>query len=411
MPPSPAPVFLAFAFAYLISAALRSINAVIAPELVRDFGLSAGQLGLLSSLYFAGFVLTQWPLGGWLDRHGPRRVELALLALCLLGVALFARAAGLAELALARLLIGVGLSACLMAPYTGFRLWFEPALQARLSTWLLMTGSLGMLLSSLPVQLLLPALGWRGVFVLALALLLLAMGLLARGVPAQAPRAAADGGSAAAGYGTIFRAPPMVALAPFFAVVYAGFIAVQTLWIGPWFTDVAGLSAHAAAWGVLAVHATMGLSFAAWSVLLPRLVRRGIGTVALLKTITPAALLLWALVIALGPRLAGGWSALGWALAFAAVSGASMSQVTIAQAFPAPLAGRVNTASNLLVFGGAFAWQWLLGVAADAFAAGWGLSPAARLQAALALLWLAMLAAYGWLLLCTARAARAAPLA
>ncbi|MCX8005937.1 MAG: MFS transporter, partial [Burkholderiaceae bacterium] len=88
---------------------------------------------------------------------------------------------------------------------------------------------------------------------------------------------------------------------------------------------------------------------------------------------------------------------LGWALAFAAISGSSMSQVTIAQHYAPQLAGRGNTASNLLVFGGAFACQWLLGVAADAFGAAWGWSKGPSLQAALGLLWLAMLGAYLWL--------------
>jgi sugar phosphate permease len=46
------------------------VNAVIAPDLARDLGLEAAQLGLMPSLFFASFAAVQLPLG--LDRWGPR---------------------------------------------------------------------------------------------------------------------------------------------------------------------------------------------------------------------------------------------------------------------------------------------------------------------------------------------------
>ena len=58
----------------------------------------------------------------------------------------------------------MGVSACLMAPLTGYRRWLQPATQLRANSWMLMTGSLGMVASTLPVQWLMPVLGWRGLF-------------------------------------------------------------------------------------------------------------------------------------------------------------------------------------------------------------------------------------------------------
>ena len=55
-------VFLCFAGAYLLSYAFRSVNAVIAPVLVADMGLSNADLGLLSSAYFVTFAIIQLPL-------------------------------------------------------------------------------------------------------------------------------------------------------------------------------------------------------------------------------------------------------------------------------------------------------------------------------------------------------------
>jgi MFS family permease len=72
-------LFLPFAAGYFLSYLLRNVNAVIAPELTRELGVSAADLGLLTSAYLLAFSAFQLPLGVLLDRYGPRRVEAALL--------------------------------------------------------------------------------------------------------------------------------------------------------------------------------------------------------------------------------------------------------------------------------------------------------------------------------------------
>lgn len=161
---SPVPVFLSFAFAYFFSALVRAVTATLAPAFSAELGLSSGDLGLLAGAYFLGFALTQLPLGRALDRHGPRRVILVLMTLAVIGCCAFASARHFATLTLARALIGVGLSACLMAPLTAYRRSFDPVVQLRANSWMLVSGSLGMVASTLPVQWLLPVLGWRGLF-------------------------------------------------------------------------------------------------------------------------------------------------------------------------------------------------------------------------------------------------------
>ncbi|RZL06083.1 MAG: MFS transporter [Rubrivivax sp.] len=82
-------VFLAFVFAYFLSALLRAITATLSPTLSAEMALSASDLGLLAGGYFFGFALTQLPLGNWLDRYGPRVVVLGFLSVAVAGCAAF----------------------------------------------------------------------------------------------------------------------------------------------------------------------------------------------------------------------------------------------------------------------------------------------------------------------------------
>ena len=123
-----------------------------------------------------------------------------------------------------------------------------------------MTGSLGMLASTLPVQWLLPTVGWRGLFWGLAALLVLAIVVIAVAVPRDRSAGAAED-SAALGYREIVRHPSFVRLAPLAFFVYGGLIAMQSLWAGPWLTDVAGYSAAEAAGGLFVVNLSMLATF------------------------------------------------------------------------------------------------------------------------------------------------------
>ena len=88
--PRAAVIFTAFAFAYFFSALLRAVTATLAPVFSAELGLQAADLGLLAGAYFFGFALLQLPLGRALDRFGPRRTLLVLLAVAVIGCAAFA---------------------------------------------------------------------------------------------------------------------------------------------------------------------------------------------------------------------------------------------------------------------------------------------------------------------------------
>ncbi|NJN45375.1 MAG: MFS transporter [Candidatus Competibacteraceae bacterium] len=130
-------VFLPFACGYFLSYLFRTVNAVISPDLVSDLNLDATDLGLLTSMYFLTFAAFQLPLGMLLDRFGPRRVETVLLLFAAAGALCFALSTRLEGLILGRALIGLGVSACLMASFKAFVMWFPPQRLPAVNGWVM----------------------------------------------------------------------------------------------------------------------------------------------------------------------------------------------------------------------------------------------------------------------------------
>jgi predicted MFS family arabinose efflux permease len=395
-------MFAAFAFAYFFSALLRAVTATLAPTFSAELGLSAGDLGLLAGAYFLGFSLLQLPLGRALDRYGPRRVLLLFLSVAVIACMAFALARNFVSLLAARALTGVGVSACLMAPLTAYRYHFGPAAQLRANSWMLMTGSLGMLASTLPVQWLLPVFGWRGLFWAVAGLLAGATLLIAWIVPRDAVHSSAAP-SVELGYRAIFRHPYFVRLTPLAFFVYGGLVAVQSLWAGPWLTEVGGRSASGAAQGLFVINLSMLVAFFGWGVAMPQLARRGWQVDRLIALGMPVSLLLLVGAVILGPLAGAAW----WATWCVSCTFVSLSQPAVAQAFPPAAAGRALSAFNLVIFLGVFCVQWGIGLAIDALAAlGW--PRAAAFQAAFGLFALACTGSYAWFLWCSrGRAAQA----
>jgi predicted MFS family arabinose efflux permease len=385
-------VFGAFAFAYFLSALLRAVTATLAPVFSTELGLAAGQLGLLGGAYFLGFALMQLPLGSALDRWGAKRVLMAFLVLALTGCVGFAAARSLDQLLMARFLIGVGVAACLMAPLTCYRHLFSASGQLRANSWMLMTGSLGMLASTLPVQWLLPLIGWRGLFASVAGMLLAAVLLIWRLVPADGPPPALSA-RVEGGYRQVFAHPAFLRSAPLGFFAYGGMIAMQSLWIGPWLTQVGGASAVAAAQGLFGVNLAMLLAFLCWGLVMPRLIRLGWAGERLIALAWPAGVLCLGLIIWRAEQA----PAALWALWCVCTSVVSLSQPAVGQAFPAALAGRALSAFNLVIFSGVFALQWGIGLAIDALRArGVALVPAYQL--AFSAYGLACLLSFAWLI-------------
>jgi MFS family permease len=369
-------LFLPFAAGYFLSYLYRTVNAVIGPVLARELNLGDNALGLLTSTYFLAFGAAQLPLGMLLDRFGPRRIEAGLLLIAAAGAAVFAMSDTLGGLAVGRALIGLGVSACLMASFKAFAQWFPPERLASLTGWVMASGGLGALAASKPLELALGFASWREI-AFGLALATLAVAALLWFIAPDKPVEAGKTGLATqlTGVKNIFASPHFWRYGPMGFWFTGGFLAVQGLWIARWMTVMEGLNDAAIAVRLTWMSGAMLGGFLFMGFFATGMVRRGVKLDAIYRGAMVVAIILLAL-ISTRPTFAGN---LLWPILGACFSLSNISYSLVAHAFPPALSGRANTALNVLVFAGAFGLQWGIGILVDALQAhGWAREAAFR---------------------------------
>ncbi|MDA9609181.1 MFS transporter [Candidatus Pelagibacter sp.] len=355
-------IFVVFALGYFISTLLRAITATISPELVSEFNLTAGELGLLGGGYFLGFASVQIPLGYLLDSKGPRKIVSYFLSLSIVGLILFATAQNLTMLLISRVLIGVGVGACLMGPLTAYRIWFQDETQQRANSWMLMVGAIGMLSSSLPVQYFLPLIGWRFIFLSLALLTFVSILLIIIFIPKWQSKSLDNKQLNESNLRTIWKNPLFKSLVPMGFFSYGGLFAIQTLWAGPWMIRVSGYTPEESAQGLFIIYLCMLISFLVWGYFVPKFSKNVNDAIRLLKIGAPLNLFVLMLIIYLGPKA----GSIHFAIFIVSSIFLSLTQPAVGMAFSISNAGKALTSFNLLIFIGAFFIQWIIGLIIDA---------------------------------------------
>ena len=352
-------IFLVFALGYFISTLLRAITATISPELINDFDLSAGELGLLGGGYFLGFASVQIPLGYLLDLKGPRKIVSYFLSLTIIGLILFALAQNFLTLLISRIIIGVGVGACLMGPLTAYRIWYQDETQQRANSWMLMVGAIGMLSSSLPVQFFLPIIGWRNIFLLLAFITLVCIILIIIFIPQWTSKGNQKNDDAK--LSIVWQNQFFRSVIPMGFFSTGGLFAIQTLWAGPWMIKVSGYTPEESAKGLFLIYFFMLLSFLIWGYFVPKFSKNVNDAIRLLKYGSPLSLLVLGVIIYLGPNT----DSIHWALFIVSAVFLSLIQPAVGMAFSLSNAGKALTSYNLLIFIGAFFLQWIIGLIID----------------------------------------------
>jgi len=358
--PTRTSVFLIFTAGYFLSYFYRSANAVIASDLSREMGLAAGELGLMTSLFFAAFAAAQIPLGMALDRFGPRFVTPALMLAGVAGSLLFGLAQDFALLAAGRALIGVGMAGILMGALKAFSRWFPAARYSTMSGLLVGIGSAGALMAATPLAWLNLTVGWRAVFLGgAGAILLVAAAILlgTRNTPPGVPWVGqtVDLG----GLRVVFGDVRFWRMALLIFCTNGALLAYQGLWAGPYLHDVLGLDAIARGNVLLVMSLGVTIGFLASGWLSDRF---GLAQVVSLGA---AVFVAAQVVMACHPPLAVVAAAF---LAFGLFGGFTI--MLLAQprlVFPLTITGQATTATNLFGIGGTFLIQWWIGLVVDIF--------------------------------------------
>ena len=352
-------IFLVFALGYFISTLLRAITATISPELVNEFNLSAGELGLLGGGYFLGFASVQIPLGYMLDLRGPRKIVSYFLSLTIVGLLIFALAQNFLTLLVSRIIIGVGVGACLMGPLTAYRIWYQDETQQRANSWMLMVGAIGMLSSSLPVQFFLPIIGWRNIFLLLAFITLVCIILIIIFIPQWTSKGNQKNDDAK--LSIVWQNQFFRSVIPMGFFSTGGLFAIQTLWAGPWMIKVSGYTPEESAKGLFLIYFFMLLSFLIWGYFVPKFSKNVNDAIRLLKYGSPLSLLVLGVIIYLGPNT----DSIHWALFIVSAVFLSLIQPAVGMAFSVSNAGKALTSYNLLIFIGAFFLQWIIGLIID----------------------------------------------
>jgi len=333
-----------------------------------------------------------------LDRYGPRRVNATLLLLAAAGGLWFAFAGSSTELILARALIGLGVSGCLMASFSAFALWYPADRLATMNGIAFASGMLGAIMVTVPLEFVLRTLHWRVVFQGIVGLTVVASLVLFFVVPEKV--AARPGGKPVVPlavqlreYASLARDPAFWRIALCIGSSQLAAVSLGTLWVATWLRDVADYTQAEVAQALLLFNVLMIGGYLGFGRLADRRTRGGRSTLPLLAGGVALASLCLALLAA---GLRTGHLVL-WALFFSCSTSVVLSYSLFSRRYPKEMVGRVNSALNVSVFVGMFSGQWAVGLVINLWppaAAGYA---AEAYPWALGGLWLMQAAGVAWL--------------
>ena len=357
-------VLMPFGIGYYMSYLFRTVNAIISPQLVADVGLTPSALGFMTAAYFMTFAAVQLPLGIVLDKYGPRKVQAALLMVAAAGAALFAFGTDAATLIVGRGLIGLGVSACLMASLKANVLWFPKEKIPLVNGVIFAFGTIGALSTTVPLELLIQTVDWRTVFWWLTGISIVS-GLLIFFVVPERPQAAVETAPGQSAFRAQIDDLKLVYGSAYFwrlsfmVFLHNGvFLSYQALWAAPWLRDVAGLDRSGVADAMFMFNIGMFVGVLSIGLVAERLQKLGV------PTIVPAVAGI-GLSLVVQILFAAAWTdhpAILCLLFGYFGSSSTLAYAVLNQKFPQKLTGRVNTAQNMLTFIAAFTTQWLVGI-------------------------------------------------
>ena len=142
----------------------RVAPTIIFDDLMTTFGTTGAALGALGSIYFYVYAIMQIPSGILADTLGPKKTITFGAVIGGLGSFIFGIAVNLPMAYLGRFFIGLGMSLIFICIMKLIAEWFNDNEFATMSGLTLFGGNLGSMVATTPLYLLVVAIGWRGSF-------------------------------------------------------------------------------------------------------------------------------------------------------------------------------------------------------------------------------------------------------
>lgn len=149
---------LLFFYEFIQMLIVNSIN----QDLMSTFNISEAQFGNIASMYYWANAMFLFLAGSLLDRFSPKMLIILALSLCTLGTFGFALAPTPIIAGIARFIVGIGGSFCLLSAVRLASFWFSPKRLALVVGLVITMAFIGGLVAQTPATLLAQLLGWRG---------------------------------------------------------------------------------------------------------------------------------------------------------------------------------------------------------------------------------------------------------
>lgn len=354
-------VLAVFALGYMLSSLLRVLPAALAPLVSSEFSLSPTELGLWASGFTLSLGLMQPAVAYGIDRYGPRKVLLGLIAIAIVGGGIVSGAHSIGVLTIGRFLMGLGMSASLMAPIHCFRVCFPAKQSMRMSVWVMMAGMAGMLLATYPLYYTMAQVGRPDhSYLLSVTFVFLWMCVYLL-VPSQISQT--NRTTLKERFVPVLKNRYFWRLAPLAFVNYGIVMAILCLWAGPWLTDVAHYSPQDTAFSLMIMSVIMMSALILFNRLIPKLEALEIYTDHLMAYGIPLSISALVGMAMLGD-MAGTFSVAAFSILSSFLI---ISQPALSMNSESDNNGMLYYAFNCLMFVGTSVWQLLIGVSIDTF--------------------------------------------
>lgn len=382
-------MLLVLTSAFALSQSFRTVAAIMAAPLQKDFGLSAQALGLFAGAFHFAFGALQLFMGIGIDVHGIRRTVLFAFPLAIAGAIVSATAQNVAVLMLGQVLIGMGCAPAFLVCTVFIARHFPPERFAAISGMTLGIGSIGMLLTGTPLAWVIQHSSWRvGFLALAAGSVLAWLAILwavhepvapsPSSTPAPSPAAKLSLLAALRSYGVLFRLPHTLGIIALASVTYASFISLRGLWLGPLLIERHGFTLVQSGNIALVVSLIGMFGPALFGRLDPGPVRRR-------RWITGCTLVMAAVFAAMAVNPGSAFDVVA-SIAVGVISGFIVLQYAdVKSAYPVSMTGRAMSVLTMAMFLGVAVMQWLTGAVASA-ATAHGLDPFLAVLATIAAL-------------------------